>query len=271
MTSSWTRSPFAAAAVISGLMVAGGQLRAETSANSGPVNRVASPAKGSPTAPPNKPPVARVVPWHRLVLVGDSIVANVPGGSWESGLPARVQSVLPRWVVWPYARGLWTVGLDWYGSNHFGGRGSPDPEALRPMLAPGDAIVILLGTNDFRLSRPIAELMAGYGRLLDRVAQADLIMSVPEPTIRVCVTPIWRKDADKPNDFGLVLADYAKAIREVCSRRGVAVVDGFDLVRPGETQLIDSSDVHPTMEGTRLLGERLGEKLLPVLDRGPAR
>ncbi|MFM8411580.1 MAG: hypothetical protein ACKOCT_15055, partial [Alphaproteobacteria bacterium] len=73
------------------------------------------------------------------------------------------------------------------------------------------------------------------------------------------------------NDFGLVLADYAKAIREVCSKRGVAVVEGFDLVRPGETHLIDSSDVHPTMEGTRLLGERLGEKLLPVLDRGPAR
>ncbi|MFM8411005.1 MAG: hypothetical protein ACKOCT_12075, partial [Alphaproteobacteria bacterium] len=49
-----------------------------------------------------RPTGAGGAPWHRLVLVGDSIVANVPSGSWDSGLPARLQSALPRWVVWPY-------------------------------------------------------------------------------------------------------------------------------------------------------------------------
>ncbi len=233
-------------------------------------------AAASAPAFPSKggvPPAASPAPaaWRRLLLVGDSIVANVPGATWETGLPARLQSTLPRFVVWTYARGLWTVGLEWYGAPQVGSRASPDPAALRALLVPGDAVVILLGTNDFRLSRALDQVAADYGRLLDRVAMADTLMAGPGATVRVCVTPIWRTDADERNELGLVLADYSKTIRETCSKRGVAVVDGFQLIRPGEKLLLDATGVHPTEAGTEVLGRRLGGKLEAPLSRAPVR
>ena len=203
--------------------------------------------------------------WARLLLVGDSIVAGVPGETSESGLPARVQAMLQHWVVWPYARGLWTASLDWYGPAHFGGPARPNVEAVRDLLVPGDAVVLLLGTNDFALSRPLDVFRLEYARMIDRLANAETLTRGPGPTVRVCVTPIWRRDSLIPNRAGLVLADYARAIREVCGGRRLPLVDGLRLLDP-RPELFRQDGIHPNDAGTQVLGRRLGAELDKILE-----
>ena len=83
------------------------------------------------------------------------------------------------------------------------------------------------------------------------------------------MTPIWRRDGSRPNGLGLALSDYADAIREICTKRRIPVIDGFDLLRPDEGGMLDDG-VHPNVEGARTLGLRMGERLAPILARGPS-
>lgn len=101
------------------------------------------------------------------------------------------------------------------------------------------------------------------------LSTADLVLLGPGPTVRVCVTPIWRTDAARPNLAGTTLADYALAIREVCSSRGVPVIEGLDLLGPGDqARLVDG--VHPDASGIQKMARRLAGKVAPLLEPPPS-
>ena len=199
-------------------------------------------------------------------LVGDSILAGTQGVKPPRTIRDYLAVRLPSRSVLQYARGFWTMGLDWYVPTHAGGSARPDPGAIRALLLPGDAVLLMLGSNDLGLAVPMEDFRRRYAEMLVSLSTADVILSGPGPTALICVTPIWRADALRPNRVGANLADYASAIHEVCSSHGVPVVDGLDLIGPEEETLLGDG-LHPDVRGRQQLARRLASKVSPILDR----
>ncbi|MFM8409069.1 MAG: SGNH/GDSL hydrolase family protein, partial [Alphaproteobacteria bacterium] len=134
-----------------------------------------------------------------------------------------------------------------------------------PLLVPGDAVLLMLGSNDYGLGVPMRAFRQRYAEMIDGLSTADVVLQGPGPTVPVCVTPIWRADAALPNYAGETLADYSLAIREICSSRRVPVIDGLELLGPDdEARLVDG--VHPDAPGIQKIARRLAAKVLPLLE-----
>lgn len=184
------------------------------------------------------------------------IVTGAPGGKPRQALRDRLAARLPSKTVLQYSRGFWTMGLDWYVPTQAGGPARPAPSAILPLLLPGDAVLLMLGSNDYGLGVPMEDFRKRYAEMVDGLSTADLVLLGPGPTVRVCVTPIWRANATLPNLAGATLTDYSLAIREVCSSFGVPVIDGLDLLGPDdEARLVDG--VHPDASGIQRMARRL--------------
>jgi len=150
----------------------------------------------------------------RIVLVGDSIVV---GGHIEQ--PRRTFSHL-----------LQRAGIRVHDISRNGARATVLLPVLPPLIESLDgldaasgnlaAVVVMLGTNDYARSEPVAGFVATW--------QA-FALSVRAPVY--CVTPIWRFGEKQRNDVGLVLEDYRRAIRTWCPGE---VIEGSALL-PGDS------------------------------------
>ena len=190
------------------------------------------------------------IPKQEILLVGDSIAAGVGVTSNRHSLQGRLTRARPNWFIFNVSRGGLAVagGTPWQQNWLAAGGG------------PAATVVVMLGVNDFRASVPLATFRARYENIA--VTATYLGRNL------VCVTPIWTGQEDAPdasNLQGLVLADYRKAITEVCTAHGFAVIDGANLV-PHDAGLYAADGtkaLHPNAVGYRWLAQGL----LPHLDR----
>ena len=187
-------------------------------------------------------------PKQEILLIGDSIAAGVGVTSNRHSLQGRLAGARPNWFIFNVSRGGMTVA---------GG------SALQPFVPkwiaaggrPPVNVVVMLGVNDFITSVPLDTFRARYYAIT--VVAKNLGRNL------VCVTPIWMGDENTPNRANLVLADYRKAITEVCTSRGFAVIDGENLV-PHDPSLYaadKTKSLHPNAEGYRWLAEGLTPQL----------
>lgn len=132
-----------------------------------------------------------------------------------------------------------------------------------------DAIVILGGTNDYGHGD------AKFGNLEDECVNTycgavnSLITSLkknfPHAEI-VFLTPLHRLNETDPHaPDNKTLADYVEAMREICKKRNVKVIDLFALnnMDPADTKLF-ADGLHPTDEGHAVLGEIVAQELLKL-------
>ena len=82
----------------------------------------------------------------------------------------------------------------------------------------------------------------------------------------VFMTPLHRKDEDEPRRAGgAPLAEYAHALRVICARRGVKVIDLFAMnpLDAADPELIPDG-VHPSDAGHAVLAQIVGQALLAL-------
>jgi lysophospholipase L1-like esterase len=182
-----------------------------------------------------------------LVLIGDSISAGAAASRPDKGYVALLTKRLTGYSLINYSRGGWSVHAtkNYVEPAYIGGV---------PPLWPNE-MVIVLGTNDFSVSEPLAEFRAGYRELLDRLARA-----LVEPLRRLfCVTPFPRLDEDRANTVGHVLDDYRLVVQEECSRASGIPLDGSQAIPASVAYFSDT--IHPNDRGHASIASWLLEQL----------
>lgn len=130
-----------------------------------------------------------------------------------------------------------------------------------------DAVVVFGGTNDYGHgdapmgdldSEDIYTFCGGLNSLITKL-QKDF----PNAEI-IFMTPIHRVDEDKPSaPESKVLADYAEAIKAICKKRAIKVIDlfGINPIDPYDKNLVPDG-LHPNDAGHRVLADVITEALL---------
>ena len=136
-----------------------------------------------------------------------------------------------------------------------------------------DLIVIFMGTNDFGHNTPLGTIsdttdVSFYGALNVIISGVKAAHSNSQI---VFMTPLHRaafnsQPADNvQNGAGCVLADYVGAIKDVCDRNNIPVIDLFNLctLDPNNTTYF-SDKLHPTAKGHEELANIVAEELKKI-------
>ncbi len=218
------------------------------------------------------PAAAGTLSIRRKAIFGDeipviSIVSDSIGIGGEMGRLGRARHTFVRklfdagFVVHLNGRGL-SVAADLY--DQYAAAVKADNFLWKVAL-------VMQGSNDFALSRTLADTTTGYASFLDDV------MSSPVYGLRgqslVCVMPLQRFDEDTPNEEGYVLEDYRVAIREVCSARGLPVWEGEQILPP-DLRISDwkpstyfNDGIHPNRKGHKLMARSIADLILTYYER----
>ena len=137
-----------------------------------------------------------------------------------------------------------------------------------------DLVVIFGGTNDFGHSTPLGTIddttdVSFYGAVTKTIV--DIITA--NPTVRlVIMTPLHRIRGnyigeDEANTQGKVLKDYVDALKEVCTRYSIPIIDtnsiyGLTPRIPTVLSNYITDGLHPNTNGHKLLAERIS----PILE-----
>jgi lysophospholipase L1-like esterase len=192
-------------------------------------------------------------PPKRLLVLGDSIEAG-------TGLPPGTKLA----VDWIRDGGVRVLNVSRPGA------GVTWPDSLPPLafestcfaqlpafLEP-DAIVIALGTNDWRREKTLDEFLDAYAQLLE---------SLPRGVPVACVSPTWRQDEWRANEQGFSLDSFRAGLWLLCSERGHAYIEGRAAI-PHVPIFYDDA-VHPNALGQSYLGRFLYEELRGRLGWNP--
>lgn len=132
-----------------------------------------------------------------------------------------------------------------------------------------DAVVVFGGTNDYGHgdvpfgdadSEDTYTFCGAVNSLISK-----LLKDFPKAKI-VFMTPLHRLNEMQPSQpDGKTLEDYVKAIREICKKRGVAVIDLFEInpLDPGDEVLVPDG-LHPSDEGHKIMAEVVAKELLEI-------
>ncbi len=91
--------------------------------------------------------------------------------------------------------------------------------------------LVLLGTNDYSASVPIADVADRYAQFLDTAVRSYWYRIDPITVQTIfCVTPLTRANETAHNGAGYSLVDLRRTIRNVCTLRGIPVIDGSTLL-----------------------------------------
>ena len=129
-----------------------------------------------------------------------------------------------------------------------------------------DAVVVFGGSNDFgHGDAPFGEydsedIYTFCGALNSLIKK--LMHDFPNAKI-VFMTPIHRKTENIPREQdSKILADYAQAIRDICAKYGIAVIDLFKInpINPHD-KLLMPDGLHPSDRGHAVLAKVVGDAL----------
>ncbi len=132
-----------------------------------------------------------------------------------------------------------------------------------------DMVVVFGGTNDYghgdslfgdEESQDIYTFCGGLNSLITK-----LKTDFPDAEI-VFMTPIHRLNEDEPHEpEGKILADYADAIRKICTKHNVKVIDLFAInpIDPADETLVPDG-LHPNDAGHEILAKVVAEELLKL-------
>ncbi len=164
---------------------------------------------------------------------------------------------------------------------HLNGRGISQAADLHEQYATAVAAdnflwriaLVMQGTNDFALDRPMAEVSDGYEGFLDEVMASPIYGAQGQAL--VCVTPLQRVDEELANGAGYSLRDLRAEIRRVCAARSLPVWEGTDLLPADELSASRPSGyfqdgIHPNRRGQRMLGRSIADRILRYYEQLPA-
>ena len=196
----------------------------------------------------------------KVICLGDSITANT--NSWVNGLKMNL--------------GLEEITNAGVGGSTISDNGTETYFANRVTAdyANYDCVFVMGGTNDEGQSIPIGDTSYsnGFKKTTFKGAVADLIKTIqtvaPNAQI-IFATPVSGRGSAgenanecKKNGLGLTTADYAKAMREVCSLYSIPCIDLYSEcgINPFNRTMYIEDTVHPNQAGQN--------KILQVLTNG---
>ncbi len=205
-------------------------------------------------------------PWvgKTAVFVGDSITK----GSGCDG--QKYWEILAEELGFANVVGMGVGGSCWSVKSDYGTGNSPLINRYQT-IPEADLIQIFMGTNDYGHGTPLGSIddttdVSFYGAL--NVILPALQQKYPSSRI-VVVTPLHRYNADtNKNDLnydyeahpvtGKTLKDYVDAMKEVCERYSIPVIDMFSI--SGLNPIVESiknmympDGLHPNAEGHKLM------------------
>ncbi len=183
----------------------------------------------------------------RVLFVGDSITANTsvpPALTYPALIGRRLPTVLIQNLGRP-SGSMSTIGAFTGFSAH--------PDLLRTISGffPATAVVVLLGTNDWKASISLDTFARDFGYWR---------RNVPPSVAIVCVTPPWRRD-EGANDNGDTLDDFRAVIATVCAKD--TVVDGTAAIPHDDRYFVDG--LHPNGIGNRYLARAVQAAIEPLV------
>lgn len=132
-----------------------------------------------------------------------------------------------------------------------------------------DLIVVFGGTNDYGHgdalfgdvdSDDICTFCGAVNSLINKLKR-----DFPKAEI-VFMTPLHRIGEEVPSEpEGKILEDYVNAIRTICKKRGIALIDLFEMnpLDPNDKELVPDG-LHPSDAGHKILAEVIAEELLKL-------
>ncbi len=132
-----------------------------------------------------------------------------------------------------------------------------------------DAVVVFGGTNDFGHGDAILgdinsedtyTFCGGVNSLINKLER-----DFPAAKI-IFMTPIHRITENNPSrPEGRILADYVDAIRAICKKRSVALIDLFEInpLDPADPELVPDG-LHPGDKGHEVLAEVIAAELIKL-------
>ncbi len=132
-----------------------------------------------------------------------------------------------------------------------------------------DAVVVFGGTNDYghgdaKFGSFEDECVSTYCGAVNSLI-TKLEKDFPDAEI-VFMTPIHRVAENEPSKAtGKILADYADAMRKICKKRNIKLIDLFELnnMDPYDENLFVDG-LHPNDAGHTVLGEIVAQELLKL-------
>ncbi len=211
---------------------------------------------------------------RRMALFGNeipvvSIVSDSIGIGAEMGPLGRARHT--------FVRKLFDAGF----VVHLNGRGLSQAADLRDEYATAvDAdnllwkvALVMLGTNDFALDRPLEEVRRGYASFLEEIMSSE-VYGLAGQTL-VCVTPLQRFDEDRTNGRGYTLKDLRVEIRSLCEARDLPCWDGTELL-PADLGIAEGTPsryfhdgVHPNRRGHKMVARALANLILGYYEALP--
>ncbi len=132
-----------------------------------------------------------------------------------------------------------------------------------------DLIVVFGGTNDYGHgdapfgtydSEDIYTFCGGVNSLINKLERDFKKAKI------VFMTPLHKLNEDVPSEpDGKILEDYVNAIRTICKKRGIALIDLFEInpLDPNDSELVPDG-LHPSDKGHSIMAEVIAEELLKL-------
>ena len=200
--------------------------------------------------------------YKKVAILGDSI-------TYGANTSKKYYEFLQQYIGFAnvYADGI--GGSCYSKMSDYGTSITPIANRVANIPADRDLIIIFAGTNDFGHGTPIGDLTDTTDvSFCGAVAYCIRSILTSNPDVRLAImTPLHRSgnthlDEDSPNAVGKVLKDYVDALKAVCEKYSIPVIDTYNIygLSPAiptiyTTYITDG--LHPNTEGHELLAERI--------------
>lgn len=121
---------------------------------------------------------------------------------------------------------------------------------------PGNALIIMAGTNDFGSDVPLDDFKDAVDETIATVLKTDKML--------IIITPIHRETETKSN--GLKLSDYVNIIKDLCTEYAIPCIDAYNESMMNATFAVNndryySDGLHPNSVGHSLMCKTIGGKI----------
>lgn len=182
----------------------------------------------------------------RVAVVGDSVSAGSPLWDPDPGVRARIAEPDER-SQWQWWAAQANPALELQTSAVYGERTDQIAQRLELVLGGADVLVVQGGINDIAQQRSVEEAARNLAAMVGRGREAGLAVAVPD------VLP-W------PAGDARAAAEITSLNELIHAFHGVTHLPFHDTLASARFDWSDDGD-HPSIEGYRLLGERVAPLL----------